>query len=128
MGRKSVASTTHKCARYVRSAIDVGFNTNPNTNSYTGAHGRPEWAYNYSTFLPKIGFKKISTITSTEASGYVPQKGDIAVYKHGTDTNQPGHICMYTGTKWCSDFKQNNMYVYGRTYTPEIDIFRYGMA
>ena len=124
----SVASTTHKCARYVRSAIDVGFNTNPNTNSYTGAHGRPEWAYNYSTFLPKIGFKKISTITSTEASGYVPQKGDIAVYKHGTDTNQPGHICMYTGTKWCSDFKQNNMYVYGRTYTPEIDIFRYGMA
>ena len=121
----SYSATTHACAAYVRSAIDVGFNTNPNgNNSYTGNHGRPDWAYKYSTFLPTIGFTKIATIPSSQAGGYVPQKGDIAVYKKGTDSEYPGHICMYTGTRWCSDFKQNGMYVYGALNTPEIDIFR----
>lgn len=121
----SYSATTHACAAYVRSAIDVGFNTSPNgNNSYTGNHGRPDWAYKYSTFLPTIGFTKIATIPSSQAGGYVPQKGDIAVYKKGTDSEYPGHICMYTGTRWCSDFKQNGMYVYGALNTPEIDIFR----
>lgn len=122
----SFDGTKHKCAKWVRSAIDVGFGTNPNgNNSYTGAHGRPEWAYSYSTFLPKIGFKKVASMTSNEANSYTPQKGDIAVYKMGTKSDYPGHICMWTGSKWCSDFKQRNMYVYGSLYTPIIDVFRY---
>lgn len=124
--RNSNKSSIGKCAKYVRSAIDIGFYTNPNgSDSYTGKHRRPINAREYSTFLPTIGFKKVATFPNTQAHEYNPQKGDIAVYKKGTDTNHPGHICMYDGSRWCSDFKQNNMYIYGSLYTPEIDVFRF---
>ena len=45
--------------------------------------------------------------------------GDIAVINHG----KHGHICMWDGKNWVSDFRQNNMWVYAGD--GECVIFRY---
>jgi type VI secretion system secreted protein VgrG len=37
---------------------------------------------------------------------YLPQKGDIAVFQPPNDKHRHGHIQMYNGTQWVSDFKQ----------------------
>ena len=120
-------SSQHVCAKFVRSAIDVGFNTNPNGNdSYTGNHGRPDWAWKYINFLPKIGFKFVDKVDNSyngENGKYSPEPGDIAVYTKGGDTHVPGHICMWTGAEWASDFRQRNMIVYKTT--PKAYIFRF---
>ena len=101
------------CAKYVRMAIEKGgISTN----------GRPSWAWKYVNYLPTIGFKHILHHVRGKTE-YVPMAGDIAVYKNGGRTDVPGHICMYTGVQWCSDFRQNSMYVY-RT-TTECDIYRF---
>lgn len=92
-----------KCAGYVRKAIEAGgLSTN----------GRPVSAYMYADFLPKIGFEKITEITGKANQANWTSKnakpGDIAVMEHG----KHGHICMYNGKNWVSDFIQNNMWVY----------------
>lgn len=107
----SHSSSTHRCAKYVRMAIEAGG---------ISTEGRPLWAWKYINFLPKIGFKHIGTYSQ---NGYTPEPGDIAVYLKGNDKNVPGHICMWTGIQWCSDFKQQNMIVYKNT--KEAYIFRF---
>lgn len=103
--------SSHRCAMFVRMALEAGgLNTS----------GRPIWAWHYKNYLPKIGFTYVGSYTN---NGYTPYPGDIAVYMNGNDKNQPGHICMYTGIQWCSDFRQNNMIVYNNTQ--KADIFRY---
>lgn len=124
----------HVCARYVRSAIDIGFGTNPNTNSYTAIHGhhtygnrqvkgRPNWAWRYISYLPTIGFKYIGKVSRSGQGNFNAQPGDIACYQNGGNPNVPGHICMYTGVAWTSDFTQRNMIVYAKTN--EAYIFRF---
>ena len=92
-----------KCAGYVRKAIEAGgLSTN----------GRPVSAYMYADFLPKIGFEKIIEISGKANQANWTLKnakpGDIAIMEHG----KHGHICMFNGEKWVSDFIQNNMWVY----------------
>lgn len=117
------------CAKYVRKAIDVGFNTNPDKNSYTGKTGKrpvPAWRYVY--FLPQIGFKFIGTTDNTLKGGYKPKFGDIAVYQKDNNPKEAGHICMYSndnGGQWVSDFKQTNLIVH-RNKLETAYIFRYG--
>ena len=115
-----------KCAKFVRSAIDIGFNTNPDSNnSYTGVHGKPEWAWKYIDFLPKIGFKHIGKVSRDQMNSFIPHSGDIAVYQKNGNPNVPGHICMYSekSGQWISDYKQNSMFAYQAT--KEADIFRF---
>lgn len=92
-----------KCAKFVRTFIEAGG---------ISTAGRPIAAKDYVNFLPRIGFRHITSLqdrqsqtswTSTQA-----RPGDVAVMDHG----RYGHICMYTGNKWVSDFVQNNMWVY----------------
>lgn len=109
----SQAGSQHKCAMFVRMAIEKGG---------ISTEGRPTWAWKYINYLPKIGFRHILHHIKGKTD-YTPQPGDIAVYKNGNRTDVPGHICMYTGKQWCSDFRQNNMYVYPTT--KECDIFRF---
>lgn len=109
--KNSHTESTHRCAKYVRMAIEAGG---------LSTAGRPTWAWMYINFLPKIGFKHIGTYVQ---NGYTPEPGDIAVYLKGGNTKVPGHICMWTGIQWCSDFKQNNMIVYRNT--KEAYIFRF---
>ena len=113
-----------KCAKYVRSAIDVGFGTNPNNDtSFTGKHGRPISAYKYSNFLPKLGFKHVTSLSTraeqTNFTNSAAAPGDIAVMAHGVH----GHICMFTGNAWVSDFVQKNIWVYSGDGL--VEIFRY---
>ena len=94
----------HQCAKYVRMAIEAGG---------LSTAGRPVSACNYKEFLPKIGFNFIGKIHGKDNQSSWTKRsarpGDIAVMDHGVH----GHICMYSGQRWISDFVQNNMWVYG---------------
>ena len=93
----------HCCAKYVRMAMEAGG---------ISTAGRPGSAYLYTGYLPKIGFEHIATLSTRKEqnsfSSSSAQPGDIAVMSHG----KHGHICMWNGSQWVSDFKQNNMWVY----------------
>ena len=113
----SSSSSKHQCAKYVRMAIEAGG---------VSTNGRPGWAWQYIKYLPTIGFKFINLVDNSYNGvngAYVPNRGDIAVYTKGGDTSVPGHICMWTGSQWISDFKQRNMIVYQST--PKAYIFRF---
>ncbi|WP_051889498.1 hypothetical protein, partial [Schleiferia thermophila] len=107
-----------ECAKYIRLALEAGgLNTT----------GHPVAAWQYSSFLPKLGFTSVNTIN------YV--KGDIAVMKgYPGATADPktgipyGHIQMFNGTQWVSDFKQRDFWpgVGYRTNKPAFEIFRWG--
>ena len=81
------------CARYVRKAIQAG-----------GVRfiARPASAYKYADFLPVLGFEEIE-------EPYQP--GDIVVFNQ-TGGRKHGHIAIYTGKGWVSDFKQRSFYVH----------------
>ena len=87
----------HECARYVRLAVQAG-------GCPTYIH--PASAKDYDSFLPKLGFKPISH------ADYKPAKGDIIVIKPPQNQfeHEHGHIAMYNGKKWISDFAQRDMY------------------
>ena len=66
-------------------------------------------AYAYNKILPQMGFEEIST------QNYKPQKGDISVLP----TNKRsvfGHIAIYNGNQWVSDFKQRKGIFPSTTY------------
>lgn len=97
------SSSSGKCAMYVRMAIEAGG---------LSTTGHPVAASQYVNFLPTIGFQCIAQIfgvqnqanwTSSNA-----RPGDIAVMSHGTY----GHICIYSGNQWISDFFQTKMWPY----------------
>lgn len=79
-----------KCAQYVRLAIREG-------GCPTYFH--PESACDYIQFLPKLGFEEIAT------ENYNPQMGDVIVFP-SIKGHEHGHIAMYDGKHWISDFKQ----------------------
>lgn len=60
-------------------------------------------AYAYNKILPQIGFQEISE------NGYKAQKGDICVLPQNKRSSF-GHIAVYNGKVWVSDFKQNSIY------------------
>lgn len=87
----------HECARYVRLAIQAG-------GCPTYIH--PASAKEYDNFLPKLGFQSIPL------ADYKPAKGDIIVIKppQNQSGHEHGHIAMYNGQKWISDFTQRDMF------------------
>lgn len=112
---KSNVKSSGKCAKFVRLMLEAGG---------IDTTGHPVSAKDYARFLPKIGFKHIATVHGkADQSSWTllsAKPGDIAVMAHAVH----GHICMYTGEMWASDFKQRNMWVYGGDGTCEI--FRWG--
>lgn len=62
----------------------------------------PAWAYRY--YLPTVGWKEVSI------DSYKPQKGDICVFPYKRH-HIFGHIAMWNGEQWISDFKQKNIIV-----------------
>lgn len=83
------------CARTVREAIEAG-------GLYTTGH--PNSAFQYKNFLPTIGFMEI-----LYNDHYVAQKGDIVVIPN-MDGHPHGHIAIFTGEIWISDYKQVDMW------------------
>lgn len=99
------------CAKYVRKAIEAG---NVTLTRHISAK-------NYGSSLIAVGFVELNF---TPASGY--SKGDVAVIQPPPKTLH-GHMQMYDGSQWISDFKQRDFWP-GPTYRkkqPSYAVYRY---
>ena len=83
-----------KCAYFIRKALEAGG---------LSTAGHPESACDYDTFLPKLGFHQV------DKQNYSPRMGDIIVLE-AVPGHVHGHIAMFTGSKWISDFVQRDMW------------------
>ncbi len=85
-----------RCAMYVRKALQsAGYSFTPQPSAYQYANGT----------LASAGFTRISN------DNYVPQIGDVVVFNR-TSKNPHGHIQIYDGSQWVSDFRQPNFSPY----------------
>ena len=93
--------TTGYCARAVREALAAcGVDVE-----------RMAYARDYGANLEAAGFKEVSTW----GLPYVPQKGDIVVLQPPVP-RVAGHIQMFTGTHWQSDFVQKRPFYPSTAY------------
>jgi surface antigen len=97
-----------KCTAYCRRAFEAGG---------VDTSGHPIDAKDWGPTLLKNGAVVISL------DGYTPQKADVAVFA-GSDAHPYGHITIYDGKQWVSDFKQKNMSPY-RSGTTPVTIYRF---
>jgi len=100
-----------QCAKYPRQAIEAGGVT-------LTRHGS---AKDYGPSLEAVGF---SPLNFCPTNGYA--KGDVAIIKSFAD-HPHGHMMMYDGTQWISDFKQRTFYP-GDAYRkaqPAYEVYRY---
>ena len=99
------------CAKYVANALEAGgFKFTRQSSAYL---------YRTNGVLTNIGYREIP-----KPSSFV--KGDITV----TDKNRyhvDGHIAMWSGSQWISDYFQKSEYVYANNQPP-IYYYRYGSA
>lgn len=87
-----------RCAMYVRRALQAaGYRFTPQASAYQYANGT----------LASAGFVKLSN------SNYKPQVGDVAVFNR-TSRNPHGHIQIYDGKQWVSDFRQSKFSPYSQ--------------
>ena len=82
------------CARAVRQALEAGGLSTDN---------RPAAATDYDDYLPTLGFIQV------DIANYVPQIGDIVVHE-ALEGHPYGHIAMFDGNDWISDFIQRDMF------------------
>ena len=83
------------CARAVRTALEAGG---------IDTSERPKYAKDYGPYLKEWGFNTVDN------SSYMPQMGDIRVFQPYEGGNIAGHIDMYNGTQWVSDYIEKNPY------------------
>lgn len=91
-----------RCALYVRKALQAaGYSFTPQPSAYMYANGT----------LARAGFTKI-------ANGTAPQVGDVVVFER-SNKNPHGHIQIFDGKDWVSDFRQPKFSPYSdaRGYT-----------
>ncbi len=102
-----------RCAYYVRQALEAGgISTNPH----------PISAKDYGSYLLDWGFSIVSPIN------YSPIRGDIGVIQPYKGGSPHGHIQMYNGSIWISDFRQRVDFWPGGGYRknmPNYTIYRW---
>lgn len=87
-----------RCALYVRKALQsAGYEFTPKPSAYQYAHGT----------LASAGFTKINS------DNYEPQVGDVVVFNR-TSRNPHGHIQIYDGSQWVSDYRQTKFSPYSQ--------------
>ena len=99
--RVALSRSSGYCARYVRKALQsAGYEVTPNAS-----------AYQYASLgtLAQAGFTKIS-------NDMQPQVGDVVVYNR-TSNRPHGHIQIFDGNDWVSDFRQNSISPYSGNYS-----------
>jgi uncharacterized Zn-binding protein involved in type VI secretion len=90
------AKSQGRCLRSVREALEAG-----------GARpGRTLSAKDYGPNLERAGFTAVANQTS---AGYAPQRGDVVVFA-AVAGHRNGHIAMYDGGQWVSDYRQRSFY------------------
>ncbi len=99
--RVALSRSSGYCARYVRKALQsAGYEFTPNPSAYQ---------YASRGTLSNAGFTKISNNTQ-------PQVGDVVVYDRSS--NRPhGHIQIFDGSDWVSDFRQNSISPYSGVHS-----------
>ena len=100
------------CARYVANALEyagIKFQRQPSA-----------YMYHSNGILKKAGFG----LVSTSMSGYSPQPGDVCVIGR-FNNHKHGHICIYDGKNWISDFVQRTPSPY-RDGPGPLYFYRYG--
>lgn len=96
-----------KCARGVYDAMTAG-DLKKQLKGCVDAPGFP-------ALLQQVGWVNIGTINNVK-----PQKGDIChvppnTYgEAGSNSRKYGHVCMFTGTMWISDGKQQTMWPHSK--------------
>lgn len=94
--KRAHGRSTGKCALYVRKALQAaGYSFTPQRSAYLYNHG----------ILAGAGFSKVPEI------GYQPLVGDVVVFDR-TAKNPHGHIQIYDGKQWVSDFRQRKFSPY----------------
>ena len=96
MQENAGAQSHGKCATFCRRGFEAG-----GFDSF----GRPRDAGDYGPFLRRRGAEVVSE------KDYVPERGDIVVFQK-TKVHPAGHIEIYDGKEWSSDFKQKHMAPY----------------
>lgn len=82
------------CAKYVRKAMIAG-----GIPLFMGGN-----AWQYKSMLPLLKFAKVD-------SGDKPKVGDIVVFQP-IGSRKYGHVAIWNGRQWVSDFKQRSMFVH----------------
>jgi len=93
------SQSQHKCAKYVRRAIEAGGISLDRSLNPTG---EKQSAYGYGPVLEDAGFKPVP-------EGTPPQAGDVVIFPKTPDYEH-GHAAMFNGEKWISDFEQDRMH------------------
>jgi len=109
LNKNSGFQSRGRCAEAVRKAIEAG-------GIKLHRHGS---AKDYGASLLQAGFAIVRTPDA--------QTGDVVVID-GFIGHRHGHIAMFNGDIWVSDFKQNSNVYPGRSYTlhaPAYVIYRY---
>jgi hypothetical protein len=100
-----------QCAQWVRQALNAG--------GFSDS-GHPTYAKDYGSFLTGKGFSDIGGSDSS------PQAGDVVVIQNYPGGSVPGHIAMYDGSQWVSDFVQQDFWGGPgyRKYQPSHEFYR----
>jgi hypothetical protein len=88
------ANSRSKCAAYVRMALEAGGVTLTITRS----------AKDYGQSLELAGFRVVN-----RHSCVIAHRGDVAIIQP-VISSEHGHMTMFDGEIWISDFKQRSMY------------------
>ena len=98
---------TSNCATYVREALNAGgidVGIPPIRPGEDAAQARD---YGSMLTTPDVGFEPVlsSTQPATPPNSSQLQAGDVAIIQ-STSTSPAGHMAMYNGRQWISDYKQ----------------------
>jgi hypothetical protein len=94
-------TSTHKCAQYTREAIEAGFDNQCIAMPRPPARNGVRMAKDYGMGLLALGFVPLPGM----CGGF--EAGDVVIIE-GFSGSTEGHMAMYDGQKWISDFAQNN--------------------
>lgn len=111
LNRSARGHSIGQCAKYVRGAVEAG---GVILQRHTSAK-------DYGSSLRKVGFGAFSVAPSIYIAGDVAIIQPIPGHPHG-------HMTMYNGSVWISDFKQYNGLYPGPSYRkhkPAFTIYRY---
>ncbi len=101
--RKAKPASSRRCGEYVSKAIEAGgIRLNRELNPTRTRTNREGSAYGYGPVLIDAGFVIMPGSTT-------PQAGDVAVFPQSRG-HEHGHIAMFNGREWISDFKQLDIY------------------
>jgi hypothetical protein len=111
--KQAHAKSQGRCAQYTRQAIEAGGVTLARRGS----------AKDYGLSLVAVGFR----VAVLPPGAYM--KGDVSIIA-GFEGHPHGHMAMFDGEKWISDFVQRSLYPGGayRKHQPAYRFYRHGVV